>query len=109
MKSNQNIFSKKSHYVIDAQLRKTDSLLDKDLKFDTAVINIPVSKDEDEEIMKYLIQRFKEKTFDNFKMEQINEISEEKEVKIELCKDNEQILELWDDLETTLDNLTKSL
>lgn len=94
MKSNQNIFSKKSHYVIDAQSRKTDSLLDKDLKFDTAVINIPVSKDEDEEVMKYLIQRFKEKTFDNFKMEQINEISEEKEVKIELCKDNEQILEL---------------
>ncbi|KAM0681249.1 U3 snoRNP protein [Glugoides intestinalis] len=79
--------------------RPVNSLVDADLDFETRLINIPVSKEENADIFKYITQRFREKTFDNYEFKEIKPKVQEETYDLTLVETNSEILDLYNKIE----------
>ena len=49
--------------------------------------------------------RFRERTFDNYEFKEIKEKVEDEIYNYELCTENKELIELWDDIEISIDKL----
>lgn len=87
---------------IKASNRPANSLVNAELDFETRLINVPISKDENAQIFKYITQRFKEKTFDNYEFKEIKPKIEEEKYDLELIESNKEIIELYDKIESEI-------
>ncbi|KAI4293177.1 hypothetical protein PAPHI01_2451 [Pancytospora philotis] len=91
---------------IKASSRPQNSLLHENVEFDTTIFNVPISAALNSEIAKYVAQRFKEKTFDNYHFEEMKEKIEKETYDFELCETNKEILALYEDIESALKKIT---
>lgn len=91
---------------IKASARPKDSLLDTEIDFETAVFNVPVSAEQNNEITRYITQRFREKTFDNYEFKEVKEKIEVEVYDVEICETNKEILALYDSIEVALKRMT---
>lgn len=87
---------------IKASLRPQNSLVGENVEFETAIFNVPISSAQNNDIFKYVQQRFKEKTFDNYEFKEIHAKAEVETYDITLCETNKEILALYDDIESIL-------
>lgn len=87
---------------IKASKRPVNSLLNTDVDFETHIINVPITKDENSEIFKYIVQRFREKTFDNYEFVDVKPKIEEEIYDVELIESNKEIFELYDKIESSI-------
>lgn len=90
---------------VDAKTRGKDSLLDKEIVFDTTVLAPKTTKEEQVGVDEYVKMRFKEKTFDNYEYKEVKEKVEEEVYNYELCEETKDILELWEDIEHSINKL----
>lgn len=87
---------------IKASKRPVNSLLDADVEFETNIINVPITKDENTAIFKYIVQRFREKTFDNYEFVDAKPKIEEEIYDVELIESNKEIFELYEKIEASI-------
>ncbi|ELA42394.1 uncharacterized protein VICG_00493 [Vittaforma corneae ATCC 50505] len=87
---------------IRASGRPVNSLLKADVDFETRLINIPITKDENSLIFKYITQRYREKTFDNYEFKELKPKIEEEAYDLELIETNKEIFELYEKIETSI-------
>lgn len=86
--------------------RKHDSLLNEEIEFDAAMFNIPVSKEENNELTKYIIQRFREKTFDNFDFKEDKPAIQEEVYDTSALESSKEIIKLYEGIEQALKSIT---
>lgn len=91
---------------VKASARPQNSLLNADVEFDTAIFNVPISAEQSSEIQRYINQRFKEKTFDNYEFQEAKEKIVEEVYDVEMVETNKEIIELYDELERELLRMT---
>jgi U3 small nucleolar ribonucleoprotein component len=91
---------------VKASNRPVDSLLMADVYFEIRLINVPVTKDENVEIYKYITQRYREKTFDNYEFKEIKIKVKEEVYDTELLETNKQIFELYEKIEQSIRAMT---
>ncbi len=96
--------SKKVSKGFTSNQRNKDSLLNKDLDFDVATYNVPV--EDETEIFKLIQTRFRGKSFDNYQFEEVKEKIEEEIYDVKLCDGNNEILKLWEDIETEINKIS---
>lgn len=89
-----------------ASARPEGSLMEADIEFDTSVFNVPFSKDQNEELLRYVARRYKEKTFDNHEFKEVKEPVIEDLFKVEACETNKEILSMYEKIEKELLRLT---
>jgi len=90
---------------IKASARPVNSLVKADVEFETNVINIPITKEENSSIFKHIAQRFKEKTFDNYDFATPEGKVEEETYDLEFVENNKEIFELYDKIERSIKNM----
>lgn len=86
---------------IKASARPINSLIGLDIDFDTNLINVPITKDENSDIFRYVCQRFKERTFDNYEFKVPEDVVEEV-YDVELIESNKEIFELYEKIEKNI-------
>lgn len=91
--------------LIDNRSRAKNSLLNKNIQFETTLTTPALSQKNENEIMDYITMRFRERTFDNYEFKEIKEKVEEEIYNYELCTENKELIELWDDIEISIDKL----
>lgn len=89
-----------------ASTRPKGSLADEQVDFETAVFNVPISPDQNSEIARYIHQRFKEKTFDNYHFKEAREKVVEEVYDTEAIETNKEIIALYDRIEDELKKIT---
>ncbi|KAI5169794.1 hypothetical protein PAEPH01_1002 [Pancytospora epiphaga] len=89
-----------------ASARPKNALLDIDIDFDTTLLNIPLTNEQNSEIFKHVLQRFKEKTFDNYEFTSACHIAEVSLPDIQKCETNKEILSLYENIENELRKIT---
>lgn len=82
-----------------ASNRPVNSLVNADLEFETRIINVPISKEENAHIFKYVAQRFREKTFDNYEFKEIKPKVQEETYDLSLVETNTEIFDLYNKIE----------
>lgn len=87
---------------IKASSRPVNSLIDAEVEFEKNEIIVPITKEENQNIFKYVCQRFKEKTFDNFEFKTPKEEVVEEVYDIKPIESNKEIFELFDKIETEI-------
>lgn len=101
----QNLVAEKDWNMrgeIKASGRPVDSLIDAEIDFDTRVMNVPINKEENAQILKYVSQRFREKTFDNYEFKEIKPKIKEEQYDLALIETNKEIFELYDKIEAEI-------
>lgn len=83
----------------ESKKRPVNSLLSADLDFDTNHTNIAITKEESNNIYKYICLRFKEKTFDNYEFKEIEPEVIEENYDLKLIETNKEIFEMYDKIE----------
>lgn len=91
---------------VRASARPKDSLLSMDMEFDTTIFNLPISADQNNEITRYVTQRFRERTFDNHEFKETEARAVEEFCPVELCETNREIIALYEKIENALKRLT---
>ncbi len=89
-----------------ASSRPINSLLNADVEFETRLINIPITKEENSEIFKFITQRYREKTFDNYEFKEEKPEIDEEVYDTELIETNKEIFELYEKIESSIRKLT---
>lgn len=85
-----------------ASARPVNSLADMDIDFETNLINVPITKDENSAIFKYTCQRFREKTFDNYEFKIPDDVVKEEAYDVELIESNREVFELYEKIERSI-------
>ncbi len=85
--------------------RKKNSLMDLDVDFETAIFNVPFSPEENTAIQRYINQRYREKTFDNYEFVEKKEKIVEEIYDVEVCETNKEIIALYEEIEKELKKL----
>lgn len=101
----QKLMSEKDWSLKDeakANHRPVNSLLHADVNFETRPINIPITKDENSLVFKYIAQRYREKTFDNYEFCEPKPKIEEEFYDLELVETNREVFELYEKVETSI-------
>ena len=91
--------------LIDNRSRAKNSLLNKKIQFETTLTTPTLAQKSENEIMDYIAMRFRERTFDNYEFKEIKEKVEDEIYNYELCTENKELIELWDDIEISIDKL----
>ncbi|KAL6122565.1 hypothetical protein NUSPORA_00331 [Nucleospora cyclopteri] len=95
----------KNKKFFDAKSRTKNSLSKDKIDFDTVLFNPALNTDDADSIMKCITMRYKERTFDNYEYEEI--VNNSKEIyDYQLCEDNKELIELWNDIENLMRQLT---
>jgi U3 small nucleolar RNA-associated protein MPP10 len=87
---------------VKASNRPINSLVNVEADFPTNVINIPITKDENSTIIKYITQRFREKTFDNYEFKEKPVIVEEEIYDEKLIESSKEIFEIYNKIESEI-------
>lgn len=82
--------------------RPVNSLLETDVEFDTRLINVPITKEENATLFKYIAQRYRERTFDNYDFKKIKPEIKEETYDLEPIETNKEIFELYDKIESAV-------
>lgn len=86
--------------------RPHNSLLSSNLEFDSALFNIPISATENASITKYIAQRFREKTFDNYEFKERKLEIKEEEYDTTLLESSKEIIKLYETIENEINRMT---
>ena len=86
--------------------RPKNCLLEGDIEFETSVFTVPISKDTNRDIFKYINMRFKEKTFDNFEFKEKKPVIVEEVYDTEALETEKEVKLLYEQLESELKKLT---
>lgn len=92
---------------LKASNRPVNSLVDADLDFQTNIVNIPITKEENSSILKYITQRYREKTFDNYEFKQEVEKIEEEVYDETPIESSKEIFEIYDKIEAAIKKMTQ--
>lgn len=84
---------------VKASCRPINSLIGVDVDFETNLINVPISKDENSGIFKYICQRFREKTFDNYEFKVPESVVKEEAYNMEPVEGSKEIFQLYEKIE----------
>lgn len=95
-----------SSNFLDSKQRKHNSLLNKEVKFDTTVLNPTLSNNEHNQIDEYVKNCFYNKTFDNYEYNEITPKNEKNIYEFDLCETNKEILDLWEEIDQTLNKMS---
>lgn len=90
---------------VKASGRPVNSLLDIEMDFQTNIINIPITKDENSSILKYITQRFREKTFDNYEFKEKPVVVQEEIYDEKLIETSNEIFEIYNKIETAINKM----
>ncbi|ORD93293.1 hypothetical protein ECANGB1_325 [Enterospora canceri] len=88
--------------MVDSKERH-GNLVKKEVLFETALTAPKMTEDESKDVMSYINMRFRERTFDNYEYKEVRDALEEEAYTYELCTENKELLELWDDIEGAID------
>lgn len=91
---------------VRASMRASNTLLDQPVEFDTALVNVPISSDQNTAIARLIAQRFKEKTFDNFEFKDPRPQITEERYDTTALETSKEITALFEELERTLKGMT---
>lgn len=91
---------------VKASARPVNSLVDEEVDFETTMFNVPISNAQNTEVARYISQRFKEKTFDNYEFKEAKEKVIEEVYDAEALETDREVLELYDRIEEALRKLT---
>jgi len=87
---------------VKASGRPVNSLLTADVDFETRLINVPVTKEENTVLFKYIAQRYREGTFDNYEFKEAKPKVTEEVYDLELIETNREVFELYDKIESSI-------
>lgn len=90
---------------VKASGRPVNSLIDVDMDFQTNIINIPITKDENSAIIKYITQRFREKTFDNYEFKEKPIVVDEEVYDEKLIENSNEIFEIYNKIEAAINKM----
>jgi U3 small nucleolar ribonucleoprotein component len=91
---------------VRASARPKNSLLDVEVDFDTTLLNIALTPDQNSEVAKYIALRFRERTFDNYEFKKVREKPDVETYSIEECATDKEILALYESIEKELWKIT---
>ena len=92
---------------LKASNRPLNSLLKADCDFQTNIINVPISKEENASIIKYVTQRFREKTFDNYEFKEKPIVVQEEVYDERLIETSNEIFEIYNKIEAEITKMMK--
>lgn len=92
---------------LKASNRGINSLIQTDCDFQTNIINVPISKDENALIAKYITQRFREKTFDNYEFKEKPIAIQEEVYDENLIESSKEIFEVYNRIEVEITKMMK--
>lgn len=91
---------------VRASARPKNSMLGTDVDFDTTISNIALTPEQNSEVARYIAQRFREKTFDNYEFSSVEKSTNAETHEGGSCATDKEILELYESIERELRKIT---
>ena len=92
---------------LKASNRPVNSMVHTECDFQTNIINVPISKEEKSSIIKYITQRFREKTFDNYEFKEKPILVQEEVYDQTLIETSKEIFEIYNKIESEITKMMK--